>query len=223
MALHGLTSSEVAILQRALDKINNQRNNQVTRLLSGDKFTQEEDHQSPEFYIAKSDTAIDALDTVSDPPVLSSELCDLFKILPDGASWKLVSAEGTAQKRVFNVSSEAVDADTYFLIQRDSFGKWIAVQGGGGSTNIFEFVIDSVDCTEESAEVTAVTAPCGGSLPTGSPLKVYDDLGCMLAFPEVQLIGAKGYAVKMDGPGRGDPSTTDCHWAILTLCGSVEC
>jgi hypothetical protein len=220
--LHGLTKSEVDILQDAINRINNLRENEVTRLTSSEKFTQEEDHQAPEFYIAYTENGIEAIDTTVDPPTVSTDDCDIYQPVYNGTNWEIQTTEGTAQVTVLNTSETDVDAGTYILITREKYGQWVVITGGGGP-DIFEFTIDSVDCTEESAEVTAVTASCGGSLPTGSPLKVYDDLGCMLAFPEVQLIGANGYAVKMDGPGRGDPSTTACHWAILTLCGSVQC
>lgn len=91
------------------------------------------------------------------------------------------------------------------------------------SVEIFEFEIDAVDCEVPFAEVTPIRAVCGGNLPSGSPLIVYDDLGCMLSFPEAQLIGSRGYAIRMEDPGLDDPSNSECHWAILALCSLVPC
>lgn len=90
--------------------------------------------------------------------------------------------------------------------------------GAGGSADVLAFTIDSADCTEQTATATVTHVACGMTTPSvGDTIDLVDNIGCLITGREELLIGAAGYAVKMEG-------YPDCQWAVISLCcGGFSC
>lgn len=98
-------------------------------------------------------------------------------------------------------------------------GRWHKKSGIGGTNAIIRFTIDTVDEDCEFCNATVNAVACNLSPPSvGDSIAVYDGLGCILDVPPADVIGLKGYAVKMDVPD--DEGYEDCRWEILNLCCS---
>ena len=102
--------------------------------------------------------------------------------------------------------------------QQPRQGRWHKKGSPGGTNAIVRFTIDDVDEDCEFCNATVDAVACGlGSPSVGDSIEVYDGLLCILNVPPDDVIGLKGYAVKMDAP---DADYDDCRWEILNLCCS---
>lgn len=88
---------------------------------------------------------------------------------------------------------------------------------------MIRFTIDEVtepshDSTEGEAEVTVNNRSCGGS--AGNGVTVYDPLMCLLDEAADDLVGRKGFAMKMKNPSYNpdDPDSPKCRYEIIALC-----
>lgn len=89
--------------------------------------------------------------------------------------------------------------------------------GGEGGLQLIEFTILSVNEVELTAVVQVDARPCGKTSVTDEDsydqLTVHDPQGCNLNEPEGDLIGRKGWAVRMT-----NNYTDMCQWDVLTVC-----
>lgn len=108
-----------------------------------------DDHMAPEVYIARTPSegiaalaSEEEVGTGSGSPSDTSNtpgcaFCDIYKIRTIGTSLEgdclddLVRIP-TLNKKVYNLSESDVEGDTFVQVNRDKFGRWLAVVGGGG-------------------------------------------------------------------------------------------
>lgn len=151
-------------------------------------------------------------------------LCDIYRGIPsDGPDVELVSAG--FYRRVHNVGPEITSG--YIKVDRDAYGLWWASESSS-SMEIIRFSIDAMLESYVRASVTILGRACGDSSSisgSGSDTtEVVDELGCLFDEPDADLIGRKGYAVRMNTPagtgtGTGSGSASmACQWEVISLC-----
>lgn len=98
-------------------------------------------------------------------------------------------------------------------------GRWEVIPAAaGGPSSIIRFTIDAVDEDCEFCEATVDAVGCGQTSPrVDDILYIFDGLECILDVPPEDVIGLRGYAVKMEVP---DEEYDSCRWEILRLCCS---
>lgn len=97
--------------------------------------------QAPGTYVVKTPSSgIPGM--VSTVP--ASANCDIYQIIPDGTNFKLqlVSAASVA---VFNTSSTPISANTWVIVTRDAFGKWLLSGSGTGGSLPRVVILDEYD------------------------------------------------------------------------------
>ena len=135
----------------------------------GSNFTNdfEEDHLTPETYVALPQSAggIPGL-TTGPPDVPGSDTCDIYKINADD---ELVDAGFT--RKVYNLSTTVIPQD-WVQTNRTKYGKWLAVIGGTSSVGIATVIRcqvnqSTVAITDNTFAVTGVSviSPDGAAIP----------------------------------------------------------
>ena len=154
--------------------------NPRSRPATDHSWTEAQDFQAPEVYIAAPEDAagIPALDNAAGTAAGTGTVlddvpgvgyCQVYNIAPNGNSWKIVPVPGL-RLRVFNLSTSIIGAGpSLILIQRTKFGFWVPVIGGGdvcatiqqlagptgtwvlGVVNGVCTAIEGLDCTDLNA------------------------------------------------------------------------
>lgn len=240
--LRTFSDAEMRALQDLVQLFMNNRFNIPSKAKFDDSFAGEEDHQSPEVYIAKpqSEDGIPGLTRGegSNPDKAGEGLCDIYRILKNGSGDPEIIAIEALEKTVYNLSEDATDQD-WLPIHRDKFGNWLTTPpGSGGGLMRIRAEIISVDCNAEPIEAVCMvlSRPCGVAQVTGEDefgqVTVYDRLGCVFTEPEADLIGRQLKADYLDsgflgtgtvaaGTGSDDQP---CQWeADFLCCGEDDC
>lgn len=193
MPLHFLTDEEVALLQRVIDAHHKNRINTPSRPPTERSFSDREDHQAPETYIAfpQDEDGIPALtpnvgtadDDYDEPGVAT---CDIYRIIVTDGTPKLQPISGL-EREVYNLSENAVP-QAWLTVTRDKFGQWLPFDpgtgrmihgtvlgaatgtGGGFSSSDETFSIDNVVAIFGANPTAAVT----GTGPTDDDLEIYN-------------------------------------------------
>ncbi len=140
-----LKADDLAILREVIDDYRKRRYS-----TPGRARIEPDEHQAPEVYIARTPASgIDALrghsgtDITDDEP--GSALCNIYRIVPTAAPAGTdtnaeIRAVESFEKRIYNLSSTAVAADSWIPVMRDKYGYWLAVSNAasvsGGDTRI---------------------------------------------------------------------------------------
>ncbi len=135
MPLYFLSDNDINILQGVIDAVKSGRINTPSRPPHEHSFSDREDHQSPETYIAfpQDENGIPALtpatgtapDDYDEPGVAT---CDIYKIVIKGST-PLLQPIGI-DKEVYNLSGNVIPQD-WLAVTRDKFGQWLPMIPGG--------------------------------------------------------------------------------------------
>lgn len=207
-----LTDSDHAALREMLRERQGGRVNAPNRQPS--RLAEEQSgHQAPEVYIALTPT--DGIPARVGTTPGSAE-CVIQHIDSTG---DLAEVASFAQP-VYNVSTSAVAGDEYISVKRDKYGTWLADTGGGGAAVVLFTITDAEECGTGCVDATVTLRACGLDAPdTGTAITVEDEAGCFFNVSPVQLLGLKGFAIKMEEAGSCDPySTESCHWVVFSMC-----
>ena len=133
---HFLTDKDVAILQEVIDAYRGGRLNIPSRVPTEYSWSEKEDHQAPETYIAypQEEGGIPALtpnlgtaeDDYDEPGVAT---CDIYKIVDVGGTPELQPLSGL-EREVYNLSENVVSQE-WLTVTRDKFGSWLPFMPGG--------------------------------------------------------------------------------------------
>lgn len=237
MALHLLTDAEIAILRDVIAERKNRRVNTPSRPSGERSYSEGEDHQAPEVYIAYPPSGgIPALvrgegtgtgtgtgtGNVEDEPGVAE--CTIYDIINRNGIPELVASPAHSRD-VYNISTAAISQD-WIQIHRSKQGKWLAITGGGGSGAIIVrfTIVELLELHHACAELNAwhsgvATIPevnegscIGAGVGTaGDQIEVVDATGCLSLD-----VGQQGYAVYMEREAEG--SGTLRQWEIIFLC-----
>ncbi len=232
-----LSESDRKILLEVVGLVKQGRINSPSRPPTESSWSDQEDHQAPETYIAK--TPADGIPAISGV-VPGKAACDLYRVLVDQLSGlpELVQFS-SQQKDIHNTTPAAVDGDIYIPVTRSKFGSWLSSPVGVFNQRI-RFQILSIDDCDNAAIVFITARPCGISkVPEESAgrVRVYDSIGCFFDDEEnSDLIGREGWASYMQpfdpvdslcvGTGTGTDAVTGtgtgtdvfCRWEVDELC-----
>lgn len=132
MPLYNFTDQQIALIQEVLDKVKNTRATIPSRPPMERSFTEGEDHQAPETYVAYPQTSAGIpklLETGAyDEP--GKAKCDIYQIIEN-------SVTGDPELRqvpgffhwVYNISVEDI-SQKWLPVTRTKFGKWLALTSG---------------------------------------------------------------------------------------------
>lgn len=115
-------------------------------------------------------------------------------------------------------SSTAVN--DFVWIVRWSHQWWVMNGGGGGAAIVMFEITDTSESGSGCVDAVVDAVAYGLSDPeVGDMVTVEDITGCFFNVDPAFLLGVKGFAIKMDGPGSCEPySADDFHWAVTSLC-----
>lgn len=116
-------------------------------------------YQAPEVYVARTRSGgIPALSDEADvgtapgPDQPGYAECDIYQLLQSG---ELEIIDGLT-RRVHNLSSSAIAANTWILVVRDKFGKWFSERAGSGGSGITSINGDETAAQEIGVSVLSV-------------------------------------------------------------------
>ena len=165
MGMYFLSDADIQVLQKLLDAHRGQLGNTPNRPPTEHSWSEGEDHQAPEVYIAKpqtvagipkllpagietgtaTGTAIQVSNSLYDEP--GKALCDLYQIVTDGVSGdpELHQIVGSTQM-VYNLTEGDLEQD-WLTVIRTKFGRWVVAGNGGGTTTtvITNIQVDTVN------------------------------------------------------------------------------
>lgn len=124
----------------------------TTRKPESKGHTKSELPQAPDVYIARSPTGgVPALDQVgtgtSTDDAPGSADCYVYQIIhpPGTGDDPYLLRVGQVSKTVYNIGNGDIEGDSWFLVIRDKFGKWIAAVGDNGGRGVWRFVKPSTE------------------------------------------------------------------------------
>lgn len=190
MGLHFLSDNDVRILQELINAWKGGRINAPSRPPHERSFSDREDHQAPETYIAfpQDGDGIPGLtpavgtapDDYDEPGVAT---CDIYRVIIVGNT-PLLQPIDTLEKEVYNLSENPVPQD-WVAVTRDKFGQWVAFVPG--SARMVHGTLAGVD---------------PDALGTGSP---FNDLETTDAtFHITSVVAIFGAGVSDEETGTGD-------------------
>lgn len=200
---------------------------------------EEGSHQAPETYIAlpQETTGIPALEqpgTGSGTGTSSfngdhpgSAYCDIYRI---SGSDGILQPIATRQL-VYNISEGSIE-QTWIIVTRDKFGKWLAVvAGGGGVGGKIWFKVISISiyywelpgCEYIRAEVTQKS--CDANVNIGDIVYIFDPFFCWFNLPIAIMMRITGTATFAEN-GFWDGVTPlvcgvtpgKCFWSVDSVC-----
>ncbi len=133
MSAYVLNDRDVKLIQGLLDA--ERRRTQPLKRSPEDVL-----QQSPEVYIARTLTGIPALTeepgtgTGENNDTPGAAYCDIYQLIGDNDEATL-ELTPVFNKLVYNLSTSAIPRDVWVLIIQDKYGRWLAVQVFGGSTD----------------------------------------------------------------------------------------
>ena len=134
-----LTDEDVAIIQAMID-----RSLLTVQNSNGSSPQPDNPRLAPETYLAKlkPSVTIAAIDTAVDPPIVSSGVCEIYKINGDDEIVIHEWQEDPLKKKVYNISSGALeDEDALFLVTRDKFGRFYPIGVCADRNEVWKFKI----------------------------------------------------------------------------------
>ena len=140
-----LSTTDVALLQHVIDKERRDRVNLPPRPPMERSFSEAEDHQAPEVYVAKpqtdagipkllpsgTGTGTDVSGSSYDEPGVAE--CDIYQILVDATSGDPELHVIGLNLNVHNLSASDLEQG-WITVIRTKFGKWVAVTADSGET-----------------------------------------------------------------------------------------
>ncbi len=147
MTLKGLTEQEVAVLQKLLDAHRGQLGNILGSRPSTDQtWSEAEDHQAPEVYLAKPQDAegLDGITRASgtadtDYDLAGKGICDIYKIVEDTPGIPELQPVDGLERETYNVG-QSMPQD-WLMVLRSKYGKWLAIPIGINFVG-FELAVD---------------------------------------------------------------------------------
>lgn len=198
--LKGITADQERLIQQMINEVRQLRINNP-RAGGERQFTEGEDHQAPEVYIAKvPDDGIPAMEVpYSGAPQVGAVECDIYSVQNTATGLEILPCGGGPQL-VFNISkAEITTSSPYVLIVKDKSGGWIAVTTSTDSGIVFALIEDMDDMGTGSdgldyrAEANVIywwgRDPLGSG--TADTVTVYDYPGLF----KRALTGAQGIAI----------------------------
>lgn len=130
--MYVLTLKEKQLLQQL---VSNNKRLPLNRFSNSSEsaWTDGNDHQAPEVYVANVTDTIPAL-TAGTPPKPGSAECSIYQIVYTDNDPTLIAVNGFKQV-VLNLSSSAI-GEGWVLVVRDKYGYWFVVTGGGGGDSV---------------------------------------------------------------------------------------
>jgi len=224
-SLRTFTDSEVELLRGLIQTLTNSNKNPANRT-GIDPLGINEDHQSPETYIAYPQTA-DGIPAMSGTTP-GSALCDIYRVIESNGVKVLNKLPGLS-RLVYNTSTADI-SQQYITVQRDKFGTWLALVGGSQFYRV-RFTIVSSTCSLLRAVGAVTQRPCGVTTVPGEVnglITIYDRDGCFFNEPDPDLLGRKGWASYMapvdpttgtgDNKCVGTGTDCDCEWVVDQIC-----
>ena len=133
MPLHFLSDNDVRILQGVIDAVKGGRINTPSRPPHERSFSDREDHQAPETYIAlpQSEDGIPGLVATTgtgsdDYDIAGVGLCDIYRIIINDDDKPEIHPVDSLEKEVYNIERNPV-SQQWTAVTRTKFGKWIPV------------------------------------------------------------------------------------------------
>jgi len=177
--LHGLSSGDVAVLRRLIAWAEKQGLNTRGRFPRERQHAENDDHQAPEVYVAKTPAGgIDGL-TLGDGGTGTggydepgSATCDIYVI--DETDTVPDLRDMGKDVIVYNVSGVAVPGSAYVPIVRDKSGRWLAVTPPIGTRRRFK--LKDALVADDHATAYLVEASGGSLTATDTEFEVYDGM-----------------------------------------------
>lgn len=247
-SLLNFSDSDLRLLKNLIALFRDNRFNIPLKSKFDDSFAGEEDHQAPEVYIARPQTAegIPGLirGTDPDPDIAGVATCDIYRILLNSMGQAEIVGILELDREVYNLSEDSIGQD-WIIVHRDKFGYWLTQPPGTGGSSFLRVRAEilSVDCPDfipsesdaylKSAICKVLSRPCGVSRVTGEnddgEILVYDRLGCVFNEAEGDLIGRQlkadyldsgflGTGTVIEGTGTGTFGNQPCQWEADFLC-----
>lgn len=223
-----------ALLQELLNQHRLERDNAPSRPPTEHTWSEGEDHQAPEIYVAKPQTS-DGIPQLlrADPSgtatatataeTSGSEFdepgkaeCDIYQIVDNDSTGDPELHLVGLGIFVHNVTTAALAQD-WIPVARTKFGKWVALSSTGGSgpaTIRFQvlaagpFLGDTtVDC--DYVVATILGKSCNSTVTVGDEVNVWDPSQCHFNLPLAILIGSRGTATDMFNDLVGEIDCSD--------------
>jgi len=197
--LIALSEDDAQLLRDLLDQFKQGRLNISAKVPTELGWLDREDHQAPEVYLARTpENGIQGIESSGSVYYMHSAICDLYQAVYDSMSRLRLAKLPVSGVRVFNPTPSSIPGNTFIVIKRDKFGRWVAETSTADAKQIIFEVVDVPSGGSSCKWVwgNALYVTCGGATPE-SPLKIYDRLGCFFNVPPELLINRRGVATYM--------------------------
>ncbi len=132
-SLRTFSDADIQTLRGLIEQEERRRENNPSRPDQDRTYSENEDHQAPEVYVAYTPAAgIGAITGL----IPGSAVCTVYQISRSGDT---LSATART-KTVYNLSGSAISGNIYTPIFRDKYGKWVAVNTSGGAVRLGNIV-----------------------------------------------------------------------------------
>lgn len=151
MKINILSDDDIAILKQVVEE-------KRRRIVGGRAFGEKiwnlsEDQNTPEVYIALvPSSGIPGLNMIGSAPAEDDEPgeaeCEIYQLVDDGVATPQLKKMDMGTKTVYNISTATIEGDSeWVLVVKTKTGKWVAVTGGGATSDaIFGIVHKVLGC-----------------------------------------------------------------------------